>query len=744
MSPTSVGARATALILACGALLAVTPPDAAHAAAPTTNHLSWTGYAGGEHTAVNGGEWTVPTGVTSVTVDLVGGKGADNSIALGGLGAHVTGTLSVTPGEVLRVTVGSDGGYRFGGANGGGWGGGGAASGGGGAGYAGGGATDIRIGGAGLEHRVLVAGGGGGTGVSPGIDGGHAGLVGPGESGQAGGNALADNGPSCADSTGAGGGTQTAGGPRAIGCVVKQYYPDGRFGEFGVGADGVSVGTGGVPGASGGGGGWYGGGSSSVYGGGGGGSSYGDPARFTLGAQDVTTTGPRASITYAAVPTTLVVDAVDTLPADGSTTVVDISLLDQSGRLWAGHDVTISGDDAGVVFGTVVPQGNGHYRVGMRSSTTVGTVTLTAATGGITGTTTVEQVKALQQLSFTTSGNSAFAGQTRAVSVSGGTSGNPVQLTSSADCSLSGQTSGNATVRFDHAGSCVITANQAGNANHEDAEPASQTITVAKGAQTLAFTSTAPEEGAVGGTYAVTATGGTSSSPVTFTAGSPTCSVVGKGSGSAIVTFHHVGSCELTANQAGDDDYEAGAAASEAITVVRAKQAIRFTSAPPTKSVVGGEYVVRASTGRLPVELSAVTPAQCSVQDRGDGSAKVAFRGTGSCVIGAAQPGDADHEPAMPVTQVVNVTKPSAQKLRITSKPGKAKVGSTYRIRTKGAAKGHKVTYATTPRSVCTVNGKGVVKFRKAGRCTITAKVAGSGTYLPGQAKQKVTIKRRK
>lgn len=744
MSPTSVGARATALLLACGALLAVTPPDAAHAAAPTTNHLSWTGYAGGEWTATNGGEWTVPTGVTSVTVDLVGGKGADNSVAVGGLGAHVTGTLSVTPGEVLRVTVGSDGGYRFGGANGGGWGGGGAASGGGGAGYAGGGATDIRIGGAGLEHRVLVAGGGGGTGVSHGINGGHAGLVGSGQSGQEGGNALADNGPSCADSTGAGGGTQTAGGARAIGCLVKQYYPDGRFGEFGVGADGVSVGTGGVPGASGGGGGWYGGGSSSVYGGGGGGSSYGDPARFTLSAQDVTTTGPRASITYAAVPTTLVVDAVDTLPADGSTTVVDISLLDQSGRLWAGHDVTISSDDPGVVFGTVVPQGNGHYRVGMRSSTTVGTVTLTAATGGITGTTTVEQVKAAQQLSFTTSGDSAFAGQTRAVSVNGGTSGNPVQLTSSADCSLSGQTSGNATVRFDHAGSCVITANQAGNANHEDAEPISQTITVAKAPQTVAFTSTAPAQGAVGGTYAVTATGGTSGNPVTFAAGSATCSVTPKGSGSAVVTFQHVGSCELTANQAGDADHEPASAVSQTITLARGPQTIRFTSTAPQRAVVGGSYTVTASTGRLSVALSSLTPAQCSVNDGGRGSATVSFRTAGPCVINATQAGDVDHEPAAAATQVITVTKATAQKLRITSKPGRAKVGSTYRVKTTGAAKGHKVTYATTPRSVCTVTGKGVVKFRKAGRCTITAKVAGSAFYLPGQAKQKVTIKRRK
>lgn len=56
----------------------------------------------------NDQSYTVPTGVTSVTVSMWGGGGGSGT-AVGGAGAYVTGTLAVTPGQTLKVVVGSGG-----------------------------------------------------------------------------------------------------------------------------------------------------------------------------------------------------------------------------------------------------------------------------------------------------------------------------------------------------------------------------------------------------------------------------------------------------------------------------------------------------------------------------------------------------------------------------------------------------------------------------------------------------------
>jgi hypothetical protein len=84
-------------------------------------------------------------------------------------------------------------------------------------------------------------------------------------------------------------------------------------------------------------------------------------------------------------------------------------------------------------------------------------------------------------------------------------------------------------------------------------------------AQTIAFTSTPPASPATGSTYGVTATGGASGNPVTFTIDSPSmsiCSISG-----ATVTFTQPGSCVIDANQAGNAKYQPAPQAQQAIPV---------------------------------------------------------------------------------------------------------------------------------------------------------------------------------
>ncbi len=226
--------------------------------------------------------FTVPAGVSSVHVAAVGGRGGSST---GGLGAQVSGDLSVSPGQVVFVEVAGNGSAPLGGFSAGGFNGGGDSA------YlggAGGGASDLRTAsrsqGGSLSSRLIVAAGGGGgngQGSTYGGDGGAAGA--PGTEGKG-------------EQHGYGGGAGTASSGGAAGA------PNGVAGMLGAGGAGGGNGTSAM-GGSGGGGGYYGGGGGGTGlaegrgGGGGGGSSFtGSAIDASVGAD--TTGVPSIVISY--------------------------------------------------------------------------------------------------------------------------------------------------------------------------------------------------------------------------------------------------------------------------------------------------------------------------------------------------------------------------------------------------------------------------------------------------------------
>ena len=201
-------------------------------------------YTGGAQT------FTVPPGVTTLTVTAQGAQGGDTAPAASnaGLGGSVTATLTAVAGETLSVFVGGQGaaggsgGNAAGGFNGGAAGGPGPFAGG------GGGASDIRQGGSALSNRVVIAGGGGGAGFNGGSGG-----AGGGATGGVGANS---NFPLVV--TGGGGGTQSSGG--SGGTNPPSPANNGQPGTSGAGGVGGLGSAGGAAGAGGGGGFWGGGG----------------------------------------------------------------------------------------------------------------------------------------------------------------------------------------------------------------------------------------------------------------------------------------------------------------------------------------------------------------------------------------------------------------------------------------------------------------------------------------------------
>jgi len=84
--------------------------------------------------------------------------------------------------------------------------------------------------------------------------------------------------------------------------------------------------------------------------------------------------------------------------------------------------------------------------------------------------------------------------------------------------------------------------------------------------QAIAVTSTPPSPARVGGVYTVAATGGASGNPVTFSAG-PTSVCTSSGTTGATITLVGVGTCTVTASQAGNGNYSAATPVQQSFTV---------------------------------------------------------------------------------------------------------------------------------------------------------------------------------
>ena len=173
--------------------------------------------------------WTMPTGVYSVKVELYGANGGKYSTTPGGKGGYVSGTLNASPGTVLTLVVGANGGSIY------------ALYGGGGAGASGnngGGRSAIII----SAIEVVTAGGGGGA-----AGGSYSGGDGGGSVGQTplygdGSDGTPPTGGSSDDNTGGVGGTYVY--SRTNGYDGGQFY-GGDHGTYGGGGGSGYYGGGG-------------------------------------------------------------------------------------------------------------------------------------------------------------------------------------------------------------------------------------------------------------------------------------------------------------------------------------------------------------------------------------------------------------------------------------------------------------------------------------------------------------------
>jgi len=287
------------------------------------------------------------------------------------------------------------------------------------------------------------------------------------------------------------------------------------------------------------------------------------------------------------------------------------------------------------------------------------------------------------------------------------------------------------------AGTCVVDADQAGDATYAAAPRVRQSFSIGYGTpslsdQSISFLSTPPADLVVGsGPYHLDAWA-SSGLPVSYST-SPgsdgVCAIV-----SDVVWFNGAGTCRIFADQHGDASYAAAPQEQQVVTVALIPQTIVFTSTPPAAATVGDPpYVVSAVTAgsSLPVVFSAEpsSAAVCTVV-----GASVLFVGAGTCIVDANQFGDLTHAAArVQQSFAVNGAAPSrsVQSILFSSvPPAAALVGGTYTV-TATASSGLAVAFSVAASSagVCSIAGADV-SFLGAGTCTVTADQPGDASYL--------------
>jgi len=210
--------------------------------------------------------------------------------------------------------------------------------------------------------------------------------------------------------------------------------------------------------------------------------------------------------------------------------------------------------------------------------------------------------------------------------------------------------------------------------------------------------------------FAVSATA-TSNLPVSFAA-SGNCTV---GGSTAHITG--VGSCTITASQAGDATFGPAPDVARTFSIATGSQAITF-GALAARTWGDADFAVTATASSgLPVSFAA--SGTCTIS-----GATVHITAPGSCTITASQPGDANYNAATAVAQTFAIAK-GTQSIAFAALAGKTWGDADFTVAAT-ASSALPVSFAAS--GSCTITGA-AVHITGAGSCTVTASQAGDANY---------------
>jgi Bacterial Ig-like domain (group 3)/OmpA-like transmembrane domain/Passenger-associated-transport-repeat len=268
--------------------------------------------------------------------------------------------------------------------------------------------------------------------------------------------------------------------------------------------------------------------------------------------------------------------------------------------------------------------------------------------------------------------------------------------------------------------------------------------------QTIIFPNVADKN--VGDSAQLSATGGGSTNPVTFTASPPNvCNLSG-----STANFIGVGTCTLTANQAGNSTYSPAPPVAQDV-VVSGIPGVTLTPAASlsfadqqvnTTSAKQDVKVTNSGTASLTITAIAVTGDYAQANTCG-----AAIAPGGSCTISISftptiagpRPGGLGFSSNAPNTpHKVSLTGNGVlgtQTITFGALANKIFGNPAFTVSALGGLSGNTVTFTSLTTAVCTVTTTGTVTIVTAGTCTIAANQAGNSFYsAAAEVRQSFTV----
>jgi hypothetical protein len=265
-------------------------------------------------------------------------------------------------------------------------------------------------------------------------------------------------------------------------------------------------------------------------------------------------------------------------------------------------------------------------------------------------------------------------------------------------------------------GTCTLTVDQSGNTNYFAAARVTDSFTVVKSAQEIAWETIDPAT--YGQLPFLLEASATSGGAMTYTSSTPLICTVS----TATLTIVTAGSCTVTADQAGTANYLAATQYTQTFTIAKATQTIDF-GLLTTQTLGALPFTVSATASSgLTVSFSSQTGSVCTVS-----GSTVTLIGGGTCTIRPAQSGNDNYLAAANNDRSFSVIKGS-QVLSFTSVPAKSYGDPAFTVTATSTA-GLTPSYTGSTPTICSISLSGTVTINRAGACTIAAAQAGNDNY---------------
>jgi len=285
-------------------------------------------------------------------------------------------------------------------------------------------------------------------------------------------------------------------------------------------------------------------------------------------------------------------------------------------------------------------------------------------------------------------------------------SGLAVTFAAAGQCGVSGNT-----VHITGAGSCTVTASQAGSGNYSAAVDVARTFQIAKASQTTTFGALANRT--FGDPDFALSAGVSSGLAVSFSA-SGTCTLSGN-----TVHINGAGSCTITASQSGNINFLAATDVARSFNVAKAIQTINITAHAPSSAAYDSRFTVAATGGGSGNPVTYAAAGSCS----NSGATFTLTAGTGTCTVTYSQTGSANYEAAQ-ATETVTAVK-ATQTITFNAPLDKTYGDADFQL-TASASSGLSPSFAAT--GACTIAGS-TVHINGAGSCTVIASQSGDANY---------------